>query len=102
MLRWEKVTELGYYDGRGFYRSRGEGGYDARGIYRSPGDGGYDAQGFFRSAGEGGYDYRGYFRSAGEAVTMQEVITVTALRVGRRFVKFERGHIMATVIDIIE
>ena len=57
---------MGYYDGRGIYRTKGEGGYDARGYYRTPGEGGYDYSGYYRAAGEGGYDARGYYRSPGE------------------------------------
>lgn len=44
---------MGFYDGKGIWRSDGDGFYDAKGYFRSPGDGFYDAKGYFRSPGDG-------------------------------------------------
>ena len=57
---------MGFYDGKGIWRSPGDGFYDGKGYFRSPGDGFYDAKGYFRSSGDGFYDAKGYFRSPGD------------------------------------
>lgn len=61
-----KENNMGFFDGKGIYRNKFDGGFDARGIWRSCGEGGYDYMGIYRSSGDGGYDARGIFRSPGE------------------------------------
>lgn len=54
---------MGWYDGKGIYRSDGEGGYGTDGRWYGPNDRRPDAAGIMRSPGEAGYDYSGNLRN---------------------------------------
>lgn len=48
-----KENNMGFFDGKGIYRNKFDGGFDARGIWRSCGEGGYDSKGYYRDGFEG-------------------------------------------------
>ncbi|MGN0744312.1 MAG: hypothetical protein ACI4MZ_03460 [Christensenellales bacterium] len=56
-----------YHDGKGIYRTPGEGYYDSKGVYREQGDDFFDGKGILRKSGESYFDSDGDLRNPGES-----------------------------------